>query len=74
MIARAHAFLDALEARGPAPDRGRNMDLYAWLVGSWELDVIGYPANAPERRRPGEAGDRLPSFRFFCDQENGKRD
>ena len=54
MIARTHAFLDALEAAGPAPDRGRNMDLYAWLVGSWQLDVIGYPANAPERRRPGE--------------------
>lgn len=30
------AFLDA---DGPAAGRGSKMDLYGWLVGSWELDV-----------------------------------
>src|SRR6266566_9598587 len=38
----ARAFLDALDAGGPAPDRGQNMELYGWLVGSWELDVTRY--------------------------------
>lgn len=54
MSAHPGAFLDALDARGPATDRADNMDLYGWLVGSWELDVIGYPENAPQRCRPGE--------------------
>jgi hypothetical protein len=30
------------------------MDLYGWLIGSWELDVTGYPEGGPVRRRPGE--------------------
>jgi hypothetical protein len=54
MGAHARAFLDALDAGGPAPDRTGNMDLYGWLVGSWELDVVGYPDDGPQRRRPGE--------------------
>jgi len=54
MSAPARAFLDALDAGGPAADRAQNMDLYGWLVGSWELDVVGYPENGPQRRRPGE--------------------
>ncbi len=47
-------FLDALHAEGPAPDRSGNMDLYGWLVGSWELDVTGYRDDGGPRRRPGE--------------------
>ena len=48
------AFLAALGAERPAPDRAGNMDLYGWLIGSWELDVTGYPDSGPARRRPGE--------------------
>ena len=54
MAAHARAFLEALDAGGPAADRAGNMHLYGWLVGSWELDVVGYPDNGPQRRRPGE--------------------
>jgi hypothetical protein len=49
-----NAFLDALGANGPSPDRGANMDLYAWLIGSWDLDVTGYLPDGKTRRRPGE--------------------
>jgi hypothetical protein len=48
------AFLDALTASGPARDRGRNMDLYGWLIGSWDLDVTGFLEDGTTRRRPGE--------------------
>src|ERR1700687_558097 len=54
MAAHARAFLEALDAGGPAADRAGNMHLYGWLVGSWELDVVGYPDHGPQRRRPGE--------------------
>lgn len=47
-------FLETLAAEGPSPDRAGNMDLYGWLIGSWELDVTGYPDGATVRRRPGE--------------------
>jgi len=47
------AILDALQAGGPAVDRGGNMDLYAWLIGSWELDVTGHLPDGNTRRRPG---------------------
>ena len=38
----ASAFLNALHADGPAADREGKMDLYGWLIGSWELDVSRY--------------------------------
>jgi carbon monoxide dehydrogenase subunit G len=47
------AFLDALHAAGPAADRAGKMDLYGWLVGSWELDVSRYLDDGSERRIPG---------------------
>jgi hypothetical protein len=49
MRASDHAFLAALEAGGPAADR-----VYAWLIGSWDLDVIGHLPDGSSRRRPGE--------------------
>jgi hypothetical protein len=48
------AFLDSLKASNAAADRGSNMDLYGWLVGSWTLDVTGYLPDGTPRRRPGE--------------------
>ena len=54
MSAQASAFLEALGAGGPSADRGTNMELYGWLVGSWDLDVTGFLENGKQRRRPGE--------------------
>lgn len=34
------AFLDALSAQNPAPDR--DMQLYAWLIGDWRFDATHY--------------------------------
>ena len=42
MNARTSSFVDVLYADGPAADRAGNMDLYGWLVGSWEIDVTGF--------------------------------
>lgn len=47
-------FAQALQAEGPAADRRGKMDLYGWLVGSWELDVTGFLPDGSQRRRPGE--------------------
>jgi hypothetical protein len=48
------SFLDALKADGPAPDRIGQMDLYGWLIGAWDLDVVRYMPDGGERRRKGE--------------------
>jgi hypothetical protein len=48
------AFLDALHAAGPAADRAGKMDLYGWLVGSWEHDVTRYLEDGSQLRIPGE--------------------
>lgn len=48
-------FLDALHAEGPSADRAGRMDLYAWLIGSWDLDVRDHdPDGRVVRCRPGE--------------------
>jgi hypothetical protein len=48
------AFLAALGADGPAPDRIGRMDLYGRFVGSWALDVRQFAEDGSERRREGE--------------------
>ena len=48
------AFLAALGATGPAPDRAGKMDLYGRFVGSWDLDVRQFAEDGAERRRKGE--------------------
>ena len=50
----SRSFSEALGASGPAVDRGANMDLYGWLIGAWDLDVIHYAPDGKERRRQGE--------------------
>ena len=35
-------FLTALGSEGPPADRVKEMELYGWLVGSWETDSIHY--------------------------------
>jgi hypothetical protein len=48
------AFLDALGADGPAPDRAGKMELYGRFVGSWDLDVTQFSVDGTQRRRKGE--------------------
>jgi hypothetical protein len=45
---------DVLHADSPAADRAGNMDLYGWLVGSWDLDVTEFQDDGSTRRRSGE--------------------
>lgn len=48
------AFLQTLNADGPAADRRGQMDLYGWLIGSWDLDVSHFLADGTTRQRKGE--------------------
>lgn len=50
----ASPFLEALGADGPAADRAGKMDLYGWLVGSWDLDVTQISEDGGKRQRKGE--------------------
>lgn len=34
------SFIDALHARGPAPDRADGLGLYGWLIGDWTMDAV----------------------------------
>jgi hypothetical protein len=54
MSGQANAFLEALRAEGPSADRGTNMELYGWLIGSWDLNVTGFLPDGKQRCRPGE--------------------
>jgi hypothetical protein len=36
------AFIDALHSDRPAADRADKMSLYAFLVGSWESEILAY--------------------------------
>jgi hypothetical protein len=54
MSASANPFLEALGAEAPHADRGGNMGLYGWLIGSWALDVTRFLDDGSTRRRPGE--------------------
>ena len=48
------AFLDALRADGPARDRAGGMALYAWLIGSWEMDAVVHADDGTTHRGRGE--------------------
>lgn len=48
------AFLDALDAPGPVPDRASGLQLYAFLVGSWSLDVRYPQPDGSSLRSQGE--------------------
>jgi hypothetical protein len=50
----AEAFAAALVAAGPAADRAGKMDLYAWLIGSWDFDMVEYLPGGAQRARAGE--------------------
>ena len=48
------SFLVALRADGPAPDRAGRMGLYAWLIGSWEMDAVVHAEDGTTHRSRGE--------------------
>lgn len=48
-------MLEALAARGRAPEIPEEMDVYGWLVGEWELDVIRYGVDVRDRQIKGRA-------------------
>ena len=47
-------FFAALAATGRSPEIPESSDLYGWLVGSWELDVLRYRVDVSEQRLKGE--------------------
>jgi hypothetical protein len=48
------SFADALHAAGPAADRAARMELYAWLVGSWDMDAVVHADDGTTHRGRGE--------------------
>src|SRR4051812_8497396 len=50
----SRSFHAALAAAGCAADRAGRMDLYSWLIGAWDLDVVHIMPDGATRRRQGE--------------------
>lgn len=48
-------LLDALRAEGRSPEVPEDDDLYGWLVGSWDLEVLYYWADVSGQGIRGEA-------------------
>jgi len=48
------AFFETLRADGPHPDQAAAPDLYGWLVGSWDAEVVDHLADGGERRQSAE--------------------
>lgn len=44
------SFIDALHARGPAPDRADELALYGFLVGRWEGEALCHENDGAIRR------------------------
>jgi hypothetical protein len=54
MVGKTVAFLDVLASDGPSPELAGAPDLYGWLIGSWEADVIDYEEDGSRRLSRGE--------------------
>src|SRR5262245_27924289 len=52
--AEKQEFHGALTASGRSPEIPESLDLYGWLVGSWELDVLHYWVDVSARHMKGE--------------------
>jgi hypothetical protein len=48
-------FYSALSASGRSPEIPESLDVYGWLIGSWELDVLHYRVDVTERHLKAEA-------------------
>jgi hypothetical protein len=47
-------FLTALGSEGPPAARAKDMDLYGWLIGSWEMDSVRYLDDGTIQKWNGE--------------------
>lgn len=47
-------FLTALGSEAPPADRKKDMDLYGWLIGSWEMDTIHHLDDGTVQKSTGE--------------------
>lgn len=54
-ITETEGFHFALVASNRSPEIAESSDVYGWLVGSWELDVLHYRGNVAPRGLKGEA-------------------
>ena len=48
------AFIDALHSDRPAADRADKMSLYAFLVGSWESEIVAHEESGASHTHRGE--------------------
>jgi hypothetical protein len=48
------SLAEVLHANGPDQARATELELYAWLVGRWDLDVTTYPDDGTTFRGHGE--------------------
>lgn len=48
------SVLTALKSEGPPADRVKDMDLYGWLIGSWEMDTVRRMDDGTIQKRTGE--------------------
>jgi hypothetical protein len=53
--AEREGFLSALLASGRSPEIPESSDVYGWLIGSWELDVLHYLVDVTDRGLKAEA-------------------
>ncbi|MGA7326987.1 MAG: hypothetical protein WBX25_21485 [Rhodomicrobium sp.] len=52
-VALTSPFAAALLAEAPATDHTEKLQLYAWLVGSWEMDVMIHKADGAKQSLHG---------------------
>ena len=48
------AFLAALGSEAPPAERAKDMDLYGWLIGSWEMDTLHHRHDGTVEKSTGE--------------------
>lgn len=47
-------FLSALASEGPPADRAKDMELYGWLIGSWDMETIRHLDDGTIEKSTGE--------------------
>ncbi|MER8433269.1 hypothetical protein [Mesorhizobium caraganae] len=47
-------FLTALGSEGPPADRAKDMDLYGWLIGSWDMATVHRRNDGTVQKMDGE--------------------
>jgi hypothetical protein len=47
-------LIDVLHADGPDPERSPRLQLYAWLVGDWDIEVLAHSPDGASYQARGE--------------------